>query len=93
MLKIFKNLLEKILNHEYRTLRCAINEMKESYPENIPFLRSEMLLLVKKILQAIHSFVDIESFIEKQRLANIYSDEREIKNLVSQIIGIEWSYI
>jgi hypothetical protein len=92
MIRIFKNLLEKTFNQEYRTLRCAINEMKTSEPEFLLFLRSEMLLFVEKILEAIYSFVDIKSFIEKQRSADIYSDEKEIKKLVSDIIGIEWPY-
>lgn len=92
MIRIFKNLLEKTFNQEYRNLRCGINEMKNSDPEIIPFLRSEMLLFVEKILQAINSFVNIESFIEMQRHADIYSDEREIKKIVSDIIGIEWIY-
>jgi hypothetical protein len=92
MIRIFKNLLEKTFNQDYRTLRCAINEMKKSDPEIIPFLRSEMLLFVEKILQAIHSFVNIASFIEKQRYSDIYSDESEIKKLVSEIIGIRWPH-
>jgi hypothetical protein len=92
MIRIFKDLLEKIFNQEYRTLRCAINEMKSSEPEFAMFLRSEMLLVVEKILGAIHSFVDIKLFIQKQQSADIYSDDREIKKLVSNIIGIEWPY-
>lgn len=86
MLKIFNNLLSSVLNSDYRTFRCAINEMKKSDPELMPFLREEMLQFVEKALQMIRSYVDIPTFIEKQRNSDIYSDETEIKKLINNIM-------
>lgn len=86
MLKIFDNLLRSILNQDYRTFRCGINEMKNSDPDIVPFLREEMLQFVEKALQLVKSFVNIQLFIEKQRTSDIYSDETEIKKIIDNIL-------
>ena len=87
MLTTFNKLLRQVFDDQYREFRCAMNEMKKSDPELMPFLRQEMLFFVEKILQAIHSFVNIPSFIERQRVGDIYSDETEIKKIINGILN------
>jgi hypothetical protein len=96
MLNIFLRLLMQTLNTEYRSFRQSLNEyiVKDSNSDSDPnsnvefkqFLREEMLLFVREILRAIKSFINVDEFIEKQRSANIYSDEHEIKKLINQIL-------
>jgi len=89
MMSIFNVLLRDTLNEEYRLLRNAINEnTNDSENDFKQFLREEMLLFVKNILQSIKSFLDIDKFIEKQRITNIYSDEYEIKKIITEILNI-----
>jgi hypothetical protein len=89
MMSIFNVLLKDTLNEEYRMLRNAINENTNDFDADFKqFLREEMLLFVKNILQTIKSFLNIDKFIEKQRIANIYSDEYEIKKVISELLHI-----
>jgi len=86
MKSIFNELLKNRLNNDYRSRRNGINENKsDTYLKN--FLREEMLIIIRNILESIKSFINIDQFIEKQRVANIYSDENEINKIIDKIFN------
>jgi hypothetical protein len=83
---IFNNLLRQTFNEEYRKNRIACSESSD--PEIKQLYRQNMLKYVKKMLNSLNSFVDIDSVYQQMIDANIYSDESTIRNIFNDIIQI-----
>ena len=83
---IFNNLLRQTFNEEYRKHRVAYSETAD--PDIKKIQRMHMLEYVKKMLNALRSFVDIDRIYEQMIGANIYSDESTIRQIFMDFIQI-----